>query len=376
VTPEERVTPDDASADLAASENADQVADSVAGIVAELDIADLVERAEEQMLGGPRRYTRLQVAEMVGVDQEITQSLWRSLGFPSVADDEVVFTDADVTALRFVVGLQEAGLADTATQVAMSRLLGQTFARLASSQGQLLINLLLQQPDVLASEDAIMEAFVRLTPMMQHLQDYVWRRQLIAYFTRVAAYASAEVTTPTLVPMAVGFADMSGFTSLTRRATEAELDQVLEAFESLTTEVVGAHNGRIVKTIGDEVLFLADTPTDCALLALELLERAERTDGLPPLRVGLAAGQVVTRLGDVYGSTVNIASRLTSLSRPGWILVDRGMADALAGDDRFVLRSRRPESVRGFHHLRQWRLKAATDVAPEARRRGHNNRGR
>jgi adenylate cyclase len=169
---------------------------------------------------------------------------------------------------------------------------------------------------------------------------------------------------------------MSGFTSLTRRATEAELEQLLEAFESLTTEVVGAHNGRIVKTIGDEVLFLADTPADCALIALELLERAERTDGLPPLRVGLAAGPVVTRLGDVYGSTVNIASRLTSLSRPGWILVDRGMADALAEDDRFALRSRRPEAVRGFHHLRQWRLRAASDVALAARRRGHGHRGR
>jgi adenylate cyclase len=372
VTSKDGVTPED----QAAAEDAAQAAGNVAGIVAELDIADLVERAEEQMLGGPRRYTRLQVAELVGVDPDVTQSLWRSLGFPSVGDDEVVFTDADVTALRYVVGLQEAGIADTATQVAMSRMLGQTFARLASSQGQLLINLLLEQPDVLASEDAIIDAFVRLTPMMQHLQDYVWRRQLVAYFTRVAAYASADVTTPTMVPMAVGFADMSGFTTLTRRATEAELDQLLEAFESLTTEVVGAHNGRIVKTIGDEVLFLADTPADCALLALELLERAERTDGLPPLRVGLAAGQVVTRLGDVYGSTVNIASRLTSLSRPGWILVDRGMADALADDDRFALRSRRPESVRGFHHLRQWRLRAASDAAPAARRRGHAQRGR
>jgi adenylate cyclase len=359
-----------------ASDPAAEQADQVAGIVAKLDIAELVERSEEQMLGGPRRYTRLQVAEMVGVDPDRTQALWRSLGFPSVADDEVVFTEADVTAMRFVVGLEEAGIADPATQVAMSRMLGQTFARLASSQGQLLINLLLDRPDVLASEDAIIDAFARLTPMMQHLQDYVWRRQLVAYFTRVASYASADVTTPTMVPMAVGFADMSGFTTLTRRATEAELDQVLEAFESLTTEVVGAHNGRIVKTIGDEVLFLADTPADCALLALELVERAERTEGLPPLRVGLAAGPVVTRLGDVYGSTVNIASRLTSLSRPGWILVDRGMAEALDADERFVLRSRRPESVRGFHHLRQWRLRAASDVAPAARRRNHPRRGR
>jgi adenylate cyclase len=180
----------------------------------------------------------------------------------------------------------------------------------------------------------------------------------------------------TLTPMAVGFADMSGFTTLTRKATEAELADLLDAFEATATEVIAARGGRIVKTIGDEVLFVAGTAAAGAEIALDLLDRAAADERLPPLRAGLAYGPVVSRLGDVYGSTVNIASRLTSLSRPGWILVDRGMADALAGDDRFVLRSRRPESVRGFHHLRQWRLKAASDVAPAARRRSHGNRGR
>ncbi len=343
-------------------------------LAAGLDVPGLVERAEQLMLGGPRKYTRLQVAELVGMDPDRTQALWRSLGFPTVGDDEVVFTDADVEAVRTVAGLQEAGITDLGTQVAMSRLLGQTFSRLASSQGQLLLSLVAGSPEVLASEDTMLEALGQLMPMMEQLQQFVWRRQLAAYFTRVAAHASAELTTPSLLPMAVGFADMSGFTTLTRRASETELGEVLEAFESLTTEVVGAHNGRIVKTIGDEVLFVADTAADAALIAVEMLERAADAPGLPQLRVGLAAGPVVTRLGDVYGSTVNIASRLTGLCRPGWILVDRGMAEALRGDERFVLRARRSESVRGFHHLRQWRL-GVPGGSTRARRRGHH-RGR
>lgn len=342
-----------------------------------LQIAELVERAEQQLLGGARRYTRLQVSEQVGVDPEQTRLLWRSLGFASVADDEVVFTDADVDALRQVVALREAGVIDRDSQVAMGRVLGQTFARLAASQGQLLVDLLVARPDAFASEDAVLAAIAQLTPLMQQLQDYVWRRQLAAYLARVGVRASAEAT-PALAPMAVGFADMAGFTTLTRRSTGAELARVLDAFESLTTEVVGAHGGRIVKTIGDEVLFVADTPADCAQLAVELAERAGRIDSLPALRIGLAAGTVVTRLGDVFGSTVNIASRLTSLSRPGWILVDRQMAEALAEDPRFVLRPRRPESVRGFGHLRQWRLQAADRAAggPVPHRRGHGHRGR
>jgi adenylate cyclase len=67
-------------------------------------------------------------------------------------------------------------------------------------------------------------------------------------------------------------------------------------------------------------------------------------------------------MGDVYGSTVNIASRLTSLCRPGWILVDRVMSEALHDDERYSLKARRPESVRGFHHLHQWRLKRAENA--------------
>lgn len=353
--------------------------DAAADLIAALDVAALVERAEQQMLGGPRRYTRFEVSEQVGVDPEEAQQLWRSLGFPIAADDEVVFTDADVEALRRVVELRELGAIDRQTQVSMSRMLGQSFARLASSQGQLLLDMLVAHPEVLASEDAVLDTFVTLTPLMQQLQDYVWRRQLAAYFTRVAAHASADVTTPTLAPMAVGFADLAGFTALTRRSTEAELAALLESFESLATEVVGAHSGQIVKTIGDEVLFVADTPLDGALLAVELLDRAAGTSGLPRLRIGLAAGDVVTRLGDVFGSTVNIASRLTSLGRPGWILVDRVMAEQIGDDDRFVLYPRRPEAVRGFGHLRQWRLKVADgDGRPAGphRRRGHARRGR
>jgi adenylate cyclase len=345
-------------------------------------IAELVERTERHLLGGPRRYTRLQVAEQVGVDPEQTRLLWRSLGFAGVGDDEVVFTDADVAALRQVAALREAGVIDRDSQVAMSRVLGQTFSRLAASQGQLLVDRLAADPEAFGSEDAVLAAITQLTPLMQRLQDYVWRRQLAAYFARVGMRASTEAG-PALVPMAVGFADMAGFTSLTRRSTGAELARVLDRFESLTTEVVGAHHGRIVKTIGDEVLFVADTPADAALLGLELLDRAATTTGLPRLRIGLAAGAVVTRLGDVFGSTVNIASRLTSLGRPGWILVDRVMAEEIGGDDRFALRPRRPEAVRGFGHLHQWRLGRPGPMPERSepgsgphRRRGHTRRGR
>jgi adenylate cyclase len=284
--------------------------------------------------------------------------LWRALGFPVVGDDDRAFTEHDVLTLRQVQGLAEGGIADADTLASMTRMLGQSFSRLASWQGQLLIGIVAERPELAESEERIVEMVGGLLPVMAQIQDYVWRRQLAAYFSRVASPIAEEGSTA-VEPSAVGFADMAGFTALTRRMSESQLRAVLDAFETVATEVVGAHHGRVVKTIGDEVLFVAGTAPDAAEIALGLLEAAAADELLPPLRVGLASGEVLSRLGDVFGATVNIASRLTALARPGTVLVDREMAEALRDDERYVLRPRRPESVRGYQHLRQWRLTRA-----------------
>jgi adenylate cyclase len=152
---------------------------------------------------------------------------------------------------------------------------------------------------------------------------------------------------------------MAEFTAFTRRSSEEELREVIEAFEAAATDVVAEHGGQLVKMIGDEVLFTADTPGDGAEVALGLLDVAGASGLMPPLRVGLASGPVMLRLGDVFGQTVNIASRLTSLARPGSALVDEGMQRGLADDPRYELRALRSASVRGYHHLHSWRLRRA-----------------
>ncbi len=321
---------------------------------ADPDLGALVDSVEQRLLGGPRRYTRAEVAEATGLQPESTRELWRALGFASVADDECAFTDDDVAALNQVSELTAILPLDNESLRSMTRMLGRTFSRLAAWQGRLVTEQLAGSPDLLRSGEDVLAVLDRMLDAMQQLQAYVWRRQLAAYFSRLAvsgAHASAERD------LAVGFADMAQFTAATRRWSEADLRDVLDAFESVATDVVGAHRGQLVKTIGDEVLFVADDPCDAADIALELLAAAERDERLPALRVGLAAGSVLSRLGDVYGQTVNIASRLTSLARPDSVLVDQGMADALDGDERYALRPLRPASVRGYHHLRSWRLR-------------------
>ncbi|MET0234735.1 MAG: adenylate/guanylate cyclase domain-containing protein [Kibdelosporangium sp.] len=313
-------------------------------------------RIERVLLGGRRKYTRLQVAEKAGVPLERATDLWRSLGFASVGDEDVVFTDKDVEALRMVQELADVGVYDLSVQNSIARVLGQHVSRIAEMEIHVLRELIAAQPALLDDERAFARFVDQLVPDLERLHNFTWRRQLAAYAGRALAAPDESLET---AGQAVGFADMVGYTSLTRRSSESELAHVLERFETTASAAIAEHHGRVVKMLGDEVLFVADTPEAVAEIALTLVELAEADADLPSLRAGLAYGRVLSRFGDVYGSTVNIASRLTSVCDPGAVLVDAELADALAGNPAYSIRHKRPVSVRGFNRLKPSVLRRA-----------------
>lgn len=314
------------------------------------------QRIEQVLLGGKRRYTRAEVATRSGVPAERARELWHSLGFATIQDDDAVFTDGDIAALRTASELMQAGITDPAQAMSTARMMGQHLSRLAESQVDMLREVLLANPELAADERQLTRFVERVVPDLEQLQVYTWRRHLAAYAGRALAATDEDTTSRNQV---VGFADMVGFTSLTRRSSEAELVTVVDRFDAVTAEVVAENHGRIVKMIGDEVLFVADDAAHGAEIALALLERAGSDEQLPPLRAGLAYGRVLSRFGDIYGSVVNLASRLTSVARPGTVLIDRELADALAAHPDYVVRQRRPTSVRGYARLRPSVLRRA-----------------
>lgn len=314
---------------------------------------DATQSLERLLLGGDRRYTRRDVSERSGVPVDQARLMWRALGFADIGDDNVAFTDRDVEALVAVRELVGRGLIDETTQLAMTRAMGQSLARLAEWQVAALTDALSRDADV--SEGSAAAVAEDLVPLMEGLIGFVWRRHLAASANRALAHAD-ESDAP---QMAVGFADLVGFTSLTRQAGEDDLAVLVDRFEGIATDVVAEAGGRIIKTVGDEVMFAADDAATAAEIALQLLERVEAEDGVPDLRVGVACGTVLPRLGDVYGEPVNIASRLTSIARPGSVLVDRELAAALEGDERFQLRRVPPRPVRGYTLLHGMRLRRA-----------------
>ncbi|WP_370249761.1 adenylate/guanylate cyclase domain-containing protein [Nocardioides sp.] len=319
----------------------------------------LAEAVEALLLGGPRTLSTRQLADAAGMDLEAGQRLWRSMGFAVVEDeDEVALTAQDLHAMVRVKGAMERGVIAPDEVVGMARLAGQVFAQLAETEGAAMYLHALDRAGDSDVPTALAEVAEEVIPLLEEVHSYVWRRQLAAYAARRAAAAGPGpavpgAPTPVDEVASVAFADISGFTSLSRDLTEQQLADLLEAFETVAVEAVGAHQGRVVKLIGDAVLFVAAEPGQALAIADELL--ASWPAHRPPLRIGIATGPVLRRLGDVFGPTVNLASRLTSLARPREVRVD-ATTRALTAPARDY-DEQPPTDVRGYPALASWALR-------------------
>lgn len=314
----------------------------------------LFESIERAILGSPRRLTRVEVARKADVPLERAVALWRSLGFPGATDEEPLFIDADIEALRMVTWLVETGFVAPGFEVTLARSMGLSFSRLAEWEVRELAAAALG-PGSEVDPQVAEEMIASLIPVVEDVQNYVWRRHLAHAAGRILLSPEGQERGN---EMAVGFADIVGFTRRSRGLDQDELAHLVEVFERIANEIVTENRGRTIKTIGDEVLFVADTPWDMARIALGLVEGSTREPDFPEVRVGAAYGGVLSRMGDVFGPVVNVAARLTSLARPGRILVDGAMAEVL-GEHRheFRVKRSRTASVRGYSRLDTWSLK-------------------
>ena len=305
---------------------------------------------EERLLGGPRRHTREAAAAFADLDVPYLRRLWRAMGFANVGDTEA-FTDGDLLALDRLQALIRDGVLDEELAVSVTRALGHNAARLAEWQVDALAEHLARTRG-LPQDEALRQAVDLSAEHLDELEAllvYAWRRQLAAVAGRVLAVSDTD---PVSGVLSVGFADLVSYSRLSQRLEERELALLVDGFGRRSSDVIAGAGGRLVKTIGDEVLFVADTPAAAALIGLELAEAMAADPELPDVRVGIATGTVLTRMGDVFGRTVNLASRLTALAAPGTVLVDADTAEALAGADGFELDPQRTRAVRGLGLVR------------------------
>jgi adenylate cyclase len=323
--------------------------------------ADPVARLERRLLGGPRRWRRREVARAGGVSLLSARKLWRALGFPNVSDDDVAFTDADVAALKRTVNIARQDLLDEPTIIALARALGQTTDRLVSWQTEA-VTTFLESADTIRDPDELVTMFDNLLSDMEVLLVYAWRRRMASAVSRLSAAGTTEHATSG--QLAVGFADLVSYTRLAQELDHQKLGRLVQRFEGLASDVVTAGAGRVIKTVGDEVLFTMKDPVGAAIIALSLSERMSADEIVPDVRVGLAFGTVLNSLGDVYGPTVNLASRLTSLAEPGTVMTDPATAGIVSQDERFVLLPQRQRMLSGFGKVQPLMIERRTPGPP------------
>lgn len=324
-----------------------------------------IKALESKLLGGERKLRRREVAAGAGVSILSARKVWRALGFPNFGDEDVAFTERDQAALSSILDLVRAGVLTEEAAISVTRSIGQMTDRMVVWQIEALVEDMVSEqgiPDAVARKQLV----GRLPSLVDSLEEilvYSYRRQLNAGVQRLAVRAEAglqaseegregdEDDSPLPLARAVGFADLVSYTSLSRRMNEKTLAQLVQRFENKCAEIISVGGGRLVKTVGDEVLYIAETPAAGAEISLALAQAFTEDEILPQCRVSMVWGRILSRLGDIYGPTVNLAARLTTLAQPGTVLVDAMTAAALGQDDRFVLVPQKSENVRGFGEI-------------------------
>jgi adenylate cyclase len=305
---------------------------------------ELRRRLTEAILGAPI-YTVDELMAITGTRRELADDLWLSLGFPLLVDDDGAkdYAEPDAEALRSLNGLLELDLLQRPTLMSMTRVMGQAMARLASAQVQMFndeLRAIVDEDVEGITEDDRAAITEILVTGVERFVSYCYRRHLLAALNRTL---DADHDRPV-----IGFVDVVDFTRTTRQLGDDELADVVGRFERHVYATITNSGARLRKQLGDGVMFDAPDAATAASAALALVMRCAEDPQLAGARGGLAVGPTLEMDGDVYGETVNRASRLAALAYPNTVVADQAVADVVQGLVGFTVRPLGARSVKGL----------------------------
>jgi len=290
------------------------------------------------------RYDLHEVAEIVGHPPERVRALWRAFGLVDVGDK--VASPDDVEMLRVSLAMVETlGLDAT---IGLARVMGSSLARIgdavSASVRSRFPSMSISSSGSEVTTARSFAAIAGTVPLLGRSVDNLLRHHLEAARMHFERTDSDDVVAQGGIRLAVGFADLCGFTGMTQKLRMDELSQLMSGFEAVAAEVVSDHDGRIVKFIGDAVMYVTPDPVS-AVAAAEDLVTAAQVRGLQA-RAGVATGTVLALDGDYFGPVVNLAARLVALGEAGDVLASESVVEWLG--DRRDSQSLGPQQIRGF----------------------------
>jgi adenylate cyclase len=279
------------------------------------------------------RYTSAEVAALTGIEEEFLVRVRRAMGLPIPEADESVYTEAELESTRQIHVARAAGITDD-EMLDLMRVLGRGLSQLAEVLRAIPLKLVLK-PGM--SEADLAQGYARAAGQLYPLVDPLVSNVLALHMrhatqsTVVNELERSGGQLPGSREIGIAFADLVGFTRLGEEVAPGELGRLAVRLEELATEVA-TPPVRLVKTIGDAAMLSSPEPQALLGATLSLIDAADAEgEDFPQLRAGAALGPALPRAGDWYGRPVNLASRITSVARPGSLLAERDLRES-AGD--------------------------------------------
>ncbi|MEX2256935.1 MAG: adenylate cyclase regulatory domain-containing protein [Acidimicrobiia bacterium] len=287
------------------------------------------------------RLTARQFSEETGLDPELVLRVSRSAGLPVYEADVPIFRRADAEGFRIAIAAME--VFGEHPTLEFTRAIGAAVASIADASMTIFGTQVAERFDERGVSQLERAAAVEASSAA--LTDQVPIAIETLLFHHVEAALGRGVGGHT-TPLAVGFVDLVRSTALVEGLAPDALAEVIGTFERLAVEIVGERGGRVVKTIGDEVMFVLPDPGRACDAALALRDAVMADERLPLVRGGLAFGDLVRGYGDFYGPEVTMAARVVQLAEPGQLLVTAGLRSVAGAGFRFEPAGTRP--LRGF----------------------------
>jgi adenylate cyclase len=290
----------------------------------------------EDLFPAPHEHlTERDAARETGLEPELIRRIWTAAGFS--ADSLANLSPDDLELLRRLAAVLDAGFPLVAF-LQLVRVYGQALSHIADAEARL-FHLYVHEPlirdgvAVLDIAEELSGLAGELLPLAGPIMEQVHRRFLHQALTQDVV-GHLEVAEPDLgrVRVAIGFADLAGYTRLTEEIGEEEALLVVERFVEQVTESL-PDDARVVKTIGDEVMLVGADMRALADWAVGFQQLAVER---PLPRIGLHGGHVLYRDGDYYGRAVNLAARVAARAAGGEVLVTRAVREAAGSNLAFA----------------------------------------
>jgi adenylate cyclase len=302
-----------------------------------------------------RRHSMREVSEQTGLEPALIRRIWTTIGLPQRETEE--FSGEDVQALHYVASVLDAGFPLVAF-LQLTRVYGQTISQIADAETRL-FHIYVHEPLMREGVPGLemaeeMEHLARdLLPLASPIMDFIHRR-FLQHFVEQDVVGHMEVdlgdedTELGRVRVALAFCDLAGYTRFTEEEGEEEALSFVERFIESVTETL-PDDARVVKTIGDEVMIVAQ---DIQALVDWAVGFQRLFDERPAPRIGIHQGPVIYRDGDYFGRDVNLTSRVVARARGGEVLVTDSVVETVGETDYLAFEGIGTVKLKGFNEPR------------------------